>query len=185
MGITALGERPAPAFRLTDQSGATVTLSQIDQHPIVLAFFDTTCIDVCPLLAQEFLGAAKQLGPLAGDVSFVAVNVGVAHSSTADVEAFTTAHGLGALPHWYFLTGTPSQLRPVWSSYGVTVEVDPVTGGVLHTSILDFLSPGGRLAYQAVPFANQLPNGTGSLPAAVIEQWEKGIASYAAKTMNR
>lgn len=182
MGLTDTGGQ-APGFTLTDQQGRSVSLSQLEGTAIVLNFFDSRCTDVCPLVSQELLDAAQILGPRSGQVNFVAVNVNAAHSSVADVAAFSQLHGLQALPHWYYLTGSPEQLRQVWKLYGVSVEVDPQTGAVAHTSVIDFIAPGGKMRFQASPFANERADGSAWLPAGTITQWAQGIARYATQTL--
>lgn len=180
MGITSLGGRPARNFTLTDQAGATVSLSALDaHHAVVLTFFDDRCIDVCPIVADEITAADASLGAAAARVAFVAVNVNPLHTSVASVHAFTVEHGLGRLPNFYFLTGTVAALRTVWAAYGVTVEVAQPGQAILHTDAMYFLSQGGRLRYQATPFADERPNGTGYLPAPTLAQWGAGIARYA------
>lgn len=178
MGLTTLHGRRAPGFTLVDQNGRQVSLSALESRPVVLTFFDPMCTDVCPLLAQELVDAAHDLGPRSEDVSFVAVNVNPAHTSIADVARFTDEHGLKAVPHFYFLTGSPSQLGPIWKTYGVQVELNPKTGTVVHSSVMYFLYTGGAMRYQATPFANERANGTGWLPPATIAQWGNGIARY-------
>jgi cytochrome oxidase Cu insertion factor (SCO1/SenC/PrrC family) len=185
MGLTRLGGQRAPGFSLVDQEGRRVSLASLERRAVVLNFFDSECTDVCPLVSEELVDAARDLGPAAADVTFVAVNVDAAHASVADVARFSAEHGLSALPHWYFLTGPPSRLRAVWNAYGEKVQVDPRTKSVLHSSIMDFLAPGGALRYQATPFANERPDGTGWLPAGTLAQWGQGIARYSAAVMGR
>lgn len=178
MQLSPLPPHPAPGFRLVDQSGRAVSLQALRGHPVVLNFFDDMCTDVCPLVAQEMLNAAHDLGARAArDVSFVAVNVNAAHAGTRWVQAFTKEHGLGALPHWYFLTGTAAQLRPVWQAYDVSVQVDPKTRIVYHTDAMYFIGSHGVERWLAVPLAQLRANGAGYLPPADLAAWGRGIAA--------
>ncbi len=90
---------PAPAFRLTDQHGRTVTLASLRGKVVLLTFLDDTCTTDCPLIAQEFRDAGQLLGDTR-HVQLVAINY-------------------NPLPNWLFLTGTRAQLEQVWRRYGV------------------------------------------------------------------
>src|SRR5262249_11663559 len=42
------GERPAPAFALSDQGGKPVTLASLHGRPAIVTFIDPLCRDFCP-----------------------------------------------------------------------------------------------------------------------------------------
>src|SRR6202034_3796847 len=66
-----LGGKPAPSFRLLDQFGHTVTLSQFHGKAILLAFVDSHCTTVCPLTTTSMLQAVSLLGPVGKQVQLV------------------------------------------------------------------------------------------------------------------
>ena len=180
MGLTSLQHAPATGFTLTDQAGRRVSLGQLDAaHAVVLTFFDARCIDVCPIVAHEIATADAALGAAARKVDFVAVNINPLHTSVASVRAFDSEHVLAGVPNFYFLTGTPRSLQPVWAAYHVTVKVEQPSQVILHSEAMYFVAPGGRLLYEATPFADERPNGTGYLPAPTEAQWSAAIAKYA------
>ncbi|MDA8295732.1 MAG: SCO family protein [Actinomycetota bacterium] len=182
MGLEHLAPRQAPGFRLVDQFGTRVSLSELDRHRVVvLGFMDDRCEDVCPLVAQELVDAYRDLGPTARHIAFVAVNVNAGHRATRWLRAFIAerGHGIASIPDFYYLTGSAPALRSVWSKYHIKVEVAP-SGRVVHGEALYFIAPGGTMRYEATPFANLRSNGTGWLPPATITQWGRGIARYAA-----
>lgn len=183
MGLSPLSGRVAPGFTLTDQRGATVPLSTFKGKAVLLAFIDSRCTQVCPVLAQEFLLAQHDLGPAASRVAFVAVNVDPMATSVASVQQFTQAHGLSTMPNWYFLTGQPSVLQPVWRAYGITVVVPKNATQTVHAAYLYFIGPSGHERYIASPQVDQRANGTGYLPPLTLTQWGKGIASYLTRTL--
>ncbi len=122
---TALDVQPAADFRLADQNGERVALSDFRGKTVVLAFLDPRCTDVCPLTAQQFRAAAAGLGPRANNVAFLAVNVNRDAAGVADVAAATQQWGAGTLPNWHFLTGIEPELRPVWQAYHVAAGAGP------------------------------------------------------------
>lgn len=124
----------APDFRLTDQFGHPFTLSSLRGHEVVLAFIDSRCKTLCPLTAQILLNAKTRLGGSAASrVDLVAVNANPTATSVADVQAWSSKHGM--LYQWVFVTGTPQQLDAVYHLYNVDVQVssgklvghDPIT----------------------------------------------------------
>lgn len=160
-----------------------MSLSAFRGRAVVLNFFDDRCIDVCPIIAQELLGADHHLGSQASKVAFVAINVNSAHSTVADVRAFTYEHGLDHLAHWYYLTGPASALEAAWQAYNISVQIDPKTGSVLHTTPMYFIGPHGNERAVAAPTAETLPNGHGFLPAGQLHQWGRGIAEEAMRVL--
>lgn len=180
MGLTSQKATPAPAFSLTDgDNGATVSLSSLRGHVVVLTFANAGCNDICPVLADELAKADALLGHTPVPVTFVTVNtdpLDLSGVSTAPVLRQTT---LPSLPNWQFLTGTIAQLDPVWKAYGVSITADRSTGTVTHNDVLYFIRPDGTLAWSATPFANESTAGVFSLPAAQVTRFAKGIATYA------
>jgi|GEM_PF-6745932 len=179
MGLVKLHGERAPGFSFVDQTGARVSLSQLDAgRAVVLSFIDDRGTAVAPVLAQELLAAAHDLGAFSAKVQFAAVNLNSAYSSPRWLEEFVVSHGLGHL-HFTYLTGSPAALRSTWARYGVEVQVGATGAAVSHSEAMYFISPGGAMRYEATPYANVASNGVGSLPAATIAQWGRGIAQYA------
>ena len=60
---SSLGNKPAPDFRLRNQFGQPMSLSQFRGKVVMLAFEDSECTTVCPLTTQSMLEAKQLLGP--------------------------------------------------------------------------------------------------------------------------
>ncbi len=185
MGLSELPNRAAPNFTLLDQSGQTVSLSQFRGKAVALAFMDSRCTTVCPLLAEELQLAQKDLGSAANKAVFVAVNVNPLAAKVSDVVAFDTLHGLSGMANWYFLTGTPSQLFNVANRYGISVLVpknnDP--NNIEHTDYVYLIDSKGLERYLVVPVVDVTKSGTGYLPEPTLAQWGHGFATYLLKVM--
>jgi cytochrome oxidase Cu insertion factor (SCO1/SenC/PrrC family) len=134
----------APAFTLTDQHGRSVSLASLRGRAIALTFLDPVCTSDCPIIAQEFRLADQLLGPAASSVEFVAVVANPLYRSVAVVDAFDRAEGLDSLQNWLYLTGSADQLRQVWNSYGVAVEVEPNGSMVYHDDLAFVIDPAGH-----------------------------------------
>jgi len=179
IGLTPLPKRPAPDFTLTDQRGRTVSLAQLRGTAVVLEFMDPHCVDICPIVSQEYVQAWRELGADAPRVTFLAINVNRYHTSVQAVAAFSAAHGLTAIPNWHFLTGSPAALARVWHDYGAYVEAPSPTADVVHSAYLYFIDPQGNERYLASPTVDHTASGTATLPPDSIRQWGAGIATTA------
>jgi cytochrome oxidase Cu insertion factor (SCO1/SenC/PrrC family) len=183
MGLRVLKAHVAPAFTLTNQRGSATSVPARAPTVVVLTFFDATCNDICPVLAEEIEQADHDLGSSAGDVEFVTVNTDPSALAQADEAPALDGTGLGVLPNWQMVTGPLASLDPVWRSYGVSITVAQKTGLEAHTNEMDFIDARGNLAYEATPFADESGTGGFSLPPASIERWSQGIATYASRSL--
>lgn len=138
---TMLNGTPAPAFQLTDQNGATVSLAQFKGHPIVLTFIDATCTTECPVTAQYLDSTAHFLGTKATkDTVWLALTVNP-DNTVADADGFIKKNNVTVPLH--FLLGTHTQLAPLWSAYHIYVQPSP-SGDVQHTVVTYLIDKQGR-----------------------------------------
>lgn len=167
--------RAAPAFTLHDAAGHLVSLSALKGKVVVLSFFDAPCDDICPLLTRELGLARSELASshLAGRVDFVTVNTDPVQLLGG--EAGPARRALAPVGG-SFLTGSLHALDPVWSAYGITIDVQKHSQAVTHNNLLYFVSPTGRLVSVATPFGNEVKNGTYELAPSTLEKFAKGIA---------
>jgi len=176
MGLSPVPARPAPGFTLTDQHGRTLTLASLKGHAVVLEFMDPHCIDICPIVSQEFINAYRDLGGAASRAVFVAVNVNPYHHRVSDVAAYSSEHQLTTIPSWHFLTGPLASLRAVWRAYQIEVQAPGRNADIVHTSVVYFIDPSGRERFAAAPMANHTAKGRAYLPADALAAWGRGIA---------
>ena len=144
----------APDFKLTDQNGSVVSLSDFRAKVVVLTFMDSKCADTCPLTAVHFRETYRQLDKNEADqVVFLGVNVNVEVSNVTDILETTRAWHLDEIPNWHFLTGNPESLEPVWKDYGVSAAPNPDGHSIMHTPgtfLVDSL--GQKRWYISTPF---------------------------------
>ena len=138
---TDLGGVPAPAFRLTDQFGKPVSLSQFRGKPVVLTFLYTHCPDVCPLIAEQLHRVMLDLGQDAQRVGVLAISVEPTRDTVASALAFSQAHHM--TNYWHFLVGTQAQLAPVWTAYAIGAQ-QVTTKVSMHTTALYVIDQQGR-----------------------------------------
>ena len=181
MALSPVQARPAPGFTLTDQHGRTVSLASLRGHAVVLEFMDPHCVDVCPIVSQEFTGAYRDLGRAASRVVFAAVNVNPYHLGVRDVAAYSREHQLTSIPSWHFLTGPLPALRAVWRGYGIQVSAPSRTADIVHTSEVVFIGPVGPERFIAAPMADHTATGKAYLPVGPLAGWGRGIALVASQ----
>lgn len=179
MGLSPVPARPAPGFTLTDQDGRTLSLSALRGKVVVLEFMDPHCTDICPIVSQEYVDAYHDLGRLADNVVFAAVNVNQYHAAVSDMMAYSREQRLTTIPDWHFFTGPVPDLRKVWEGYGIAVQAPSPDADIVHTSAIYFIDPAGRERFVASPMADHTASGTSYLPAGQITAWGQGIAQIA------
>jgi cytochrome oxidase Cu insertion factor (SCO1/SenC/PrrC family) len=166
----------APGFTLTDQNGHVLSLASFAGRAVVLEFMDPHCVDICPIVSQEFIDASRDLGRQASRAVFIAVNVNPYFHGVRDVAAYSTEHQLTTIPSWHFFTGPPAALQAVWRAYNIEVQPRGRNADVIHTSEVFFIDPGGRERYVAAPMAEYTSKGKAYLPAGPLAEWGQGIA---------
>ncbi len=134
----------APAYRLTDQHGHTMTPGTFAGRSVVLTFNDDECQDLCTLLAQDVALANRDLGSETSRIAFVSINANPYHPAVSDVASWSDAHGLGHAADWYFGTAAPATLASVARAYGVPITLDPKDQSVVHGTEIFFIDPSGK-----------------------------------------
>lgn len=139
----AVGDE-VPDFKLTDQTGRTVRLSDLRGEPVAVTFVYTRCpiATACPMTMTRFakLNAAlteTKLGRL------VSVTVDPENDTPAALADF--GKKIGADPaRWKFLTGDPKALARAAESFGVLYYPD--RGQIVHSQVVAVVDADGRLA---------------------------------------
>ena len=105
----------APSFRLQDQFGHTVGLSDWAGKVVALTFLYTNCPDICPVVTETLRRTQQLLGNDASQVELVAITVDPQRDSVE--RAYQYSQEKGMLDRWHFLVGSEEQLSPIWWSY--------------------------------------------------------------------
>jgi protein SCO1/2 len=167
---------------LVDQYDRSSSLEGFRGKVVLLSFFDATCNDICPVLEDELAGAYRDLGRDGARVEVITVNTDPLAltwpaARPGAERAMSSVHG------WRFLTGPLAQIGPVWTEYGISVQVQRSTKTVSHNDLLYFIDTMGRWRLRATPFADESSSGSFSLPRATEREWASGIAMEAKSMM--
>lgn len=137
---TGLGNEPAPGFSLTDQNGRPTSLHDFRGKVVVLAFVDSHCTTVCPLMTESMIQALRLLGSAASQVQLLGIDANPRATQVADVAAYTRAHHMEG--RWRFLTGPLPELEQVWRTYHVYVAA--VQNDIDHQPVIFLIDGHGR-----------------------------------------
>ena len=141
-GGTSISGRQAPDLTLTDQFGRRVSLASFRGRVVLLAFNDSQCTTICPLTTTEMVDAKKMLGAAGSNVALLGIDANPHATAVKNVRAYSEVHGM--MHEWDFLTGSLAQLRRVWRSYYIDVQIEE--GAIDHTPALYIISRTGALA---------------------------------------
>jgi protein SCO1/2 len=108
-------------FTLTNQRGQRVSLSAYRGKAVVLAFLFSEC-RTCVLVADQVRGALDEVEGTRG-VATIFVSTDPRADTHASISRFLDETSLSG--HVEYLTGTPSELGPIWKAYAIP----PVSAG--------------------------------------------------------
>jgi cytochrome oxidase Cu insertion factor (SCO1/SenC/PrrC family) len=137
---SSLGGLAAPGFRLVNQFGQPMSLSQFRGKVVILAFTDSECTTICPLTTLSMVEARDLLGAAGDRVQLLGIDANPRATAVSDVLAYSRAHSM--VSQWDFLTGPRAQLRAVWKAYHVYVQIQ--AGQIDHTPALYVIDQRGR-----------------------------------------
>ena len=125
------GKQKAPAFRLLDQNGKTVSLADYRGRPLIVTFLDPLCRNYCPVEASRLNDVVRSL-PAGARPAIVAVSVNVFGNARRYLLQDIHKWKLGSEFRWG--VGTPSQLGSVWKRYdiGVLDQSKKIAGVEVH-----------------------------------------------------
>jgi cytochrome oxidase Cu insertion factor (SCO1/SenC/PrrC family) len=138
---TSLGNKSAPDFKLVNQFGQSMSLTQFRGKVVLLGFEDSECTTVCPLTTQSMVLAKELLGKAGNSVQLLGVDANPDATAVSDVLAYSRSHAM--VNQWDFLTGSVAQLKTVWKDYDIAVQVE--SGDIDHTPALYVIDQQGIL----------------------------------------
>jgi cytochrome oxidase Cu insertion factor (SCO1/SenC/PrrC family) len=127
----AAGAKPAPDFRLTDQTGKPISLARFRGRPVLLTFIDPLCRNLCPTEART-LERVQAGFPAAQRPAIVAVSVNQWGNARRDL--LLDARKWKLTSDWHWGVGPAAILRHAWADYAIGVRDFPktVAGVTVH-----------------------------------------------------
>ncbi|MGZ4396585.1 MAG: SCO family protein [Gaiellaceae bacterium] len=147
------GKRPAPQFTLRNVLGGRVSLASTRGHATLIAFLDSRCRSLCPIVGRA-LGDVQRSLPAGARPEVLVVSVDPERDGAASVRSAARRWRMGS--NWRWLTGTRPQLAAVWRSYGIVVR--PRSNDIVHGSAVYLVDARGdeRAGYLAPLLPNFL-----------------------------
>ncbi|HUZ41891.1 MAG TPA: SCO family protein [Acidimicrobiales bacterium] len=179
IGLKDIGNEVAPKFSLRTQSGQRWRLASQKGHVVVLAFYNSICNDICPVVGAEIRIASHELGADTSKVDFVIVNTDPNATKISPSIPALAEPGLTDMPSVTFLTGSVDTLNHVWSAYGIRIEVGTKSDQVSHNNVLYFIGPNGNLSAYASPFGTESHAGVYSLDRSSLRTFARAVAETA------
>lgn len=179
IGLKFIGSAKAHTFTLKTQTKKNWSLNRQKGKVVVLAFYNSICNDICPVLGAEIRQATRELGTHRNRVVFAIVNTDPRARTISPVSPALSIPGLLATPSVVFLSGNVTALDSVWRAYGIRVIVGAKANEVSHNNALYFIGPKGNLAAYTDPFAAVSKSGVFSLSAPVAHRYAQGVAATA------
>lgn len=139
---------PAPAaiggpFRLTDQSGQTVTEKSLIGRPTIIFFGFTHCPDICPTALFDMSEVLRAMGPDADKVNAYFVSVDPERDTPAAMKDYLSSFD----PHLKGLTGNADEIAKVTTAYRVYAKKVPLKDGdytMDHTALVYLMDRQGH-----------------------------------------
>ncbi len=147
---------PAPALRLVDQHGDSVSLSDFQGRPVLVTFAYAHCQTVCPVVVHEALEAQKATANLRSAVIIVTLDPW--RDTPARLPSIAEGWKLDADAR--VLSGDVDAVERVLSRWRIPRVRNESTGDLSHPAIVYVVSPSGRLTYA-------LPGGIAALTEAI------------------
>ncbi|KGM31182.1 SCO family protein [Inquilinus limosus] len=141
--VVALGTEPGGPFRLTDQTGATLTDADLKGRPFAVFFGFTHCPEICPTTLWEMSQALAALGPDGDRLRVLFITVDPERDRPEMLREYLQSFD----PRITGLTGTPEEIAAVAKSYRVYWRKVPTTDGdytMDHSAMVYLMDAEGR-----------------------------------------
>ncbi len=142
--LVKVGER-VPDFTLTDQNGASVSLSSLRGSVVAITFIYSRCPlpDYCPRMVANLAQVRDRYRDRLGrDLTLLTVTFDPKYDTPAVLRRFASRYG-GNVPGWHFLSGEPEAIAAVCASFGIEYWSDQ--GLITHTLQTAVIDREGRL----------------------------------------
>lgn len=140
-----LYEREAPAFTLTDQDGAKVSLSNFKDKVVLLFFGYTYCPDICPMTMSVMNNVIDELGDQADQVQVVFISIDPERDTKEKLKSYIPYYN----ENFIGLTGTLEDIDKVADDYNIFYSKEEVESSseylMGHNSSVFLITPDGDL----------------------------------------
>lgn len=151
MGPLVPVHQPAPALRLVDQRGDSVSLERFHGRAVLLGFAFAHCQTVCPTVVREILEVQSAARPRP---AVVIITLDPWRDPPVRLPAIAAAWGMGE--DAFLLSGEVAEVERVLDQWQVRRVRDGATGEVEHQNLVHVLDPAGVIAYTVPGYRSTL-----------------------------
>jgi protein SCO1/2 len=138
----------APAFALTDQRGAPVSLADYRGHPVLITGVYAYCSTACPQILQQVQRTLAGLPPeVRREVSVLALSLNPEYDTRQLMAAVTEAYGF-AYPEFRYANGDPATVNALLERLQFARMRNRVTGQIEHSNLFLLVDRAGEIAYR-------------------------------------
>jgi protein SCO1/2 len=132
----------AADFSLINQDGRRVGLKDFAGRAVVMTFFFSHCVDVCPMQLEVLDGLMGELDARAREqLVLVGITIDSARDTPERLKTFLGERGLDAR-RWQLLTGSAREATRIAADYGIVARPSPF-GDFVHNSVYILIDPKG------------------------------------------
>jgi protein SCO1/2 len=135
----------APAFKLTNQEGKTVTQDFYKGKVYVVEFFFSTCPSICPVMNQNMLGIEKEFSGN-NDFGIASITINPEHDTVEVLKKHYDGLGITSA-NWNFLTGSKDYIYDI-ANKGFKIyagEDSKAAGGFEHSGLFALVDKNGKI----------------------------------------
>lgn len=139
---------PMPEFKLTNQDGQPVTLSDFKGRVTLVTAVYSTCTTTCPMMLKKIREVLDQLSPAErADLAVVAFSLSPEVDTRELRTMITKAYGFDAA-QFHFVNGVPGEMNALLDRLNIGRMRDEKTGELIHSNLFIVLDREGRIAYR-------------------------------------
>ena len=137
-----------PAFSLTNQEGALVSLQQFRGRPVLVTAIYGSCSLACPLIVQQAKRVVAELTPEErAELAVVAITLDP-ERDTRETLAETARLYEVSLPLFHLLGGEPAVVNPLLDRFGFERTRNSETDAMDHANLFVLMDRAGRISYR-------------------------------------
>jgi protein SCO1/2 len=138
-----------PDFKLLNQDGKRIHLSQYRGKPLLLTFIYTRCPlpNYCPRTSKNFseiFHGMQSVSPVAGKPHLLTVSFDTENDTPEVLRKYGRRYmNPAAFEEWEFATGSPEEIKEITSYFGLSYLKE--SGQIIHSLVTALIGPNGKL----------------------------------------
>lgn len=131
-------------YKLTDSTGAPLSLRDYRGKPLVISLIYTACVSVCPPMTQHLIGAVNEASRIFGPDRFNVLTVGfdARNDTPTRLTQFATTQGIKS-KNWRLASAAPATIEALLHDLGFSYA--SIAGGFDHVTQTTIVGSDGKV----------------------------------------